>query len=454
MIYDLIVIGGGPGGYLAAERAGAAGLKVLCIEKGNLGGVCLNEGCIPSKALLHSAKLLDYAKSGDKYGVYVKDVVFDHQKVIKRKEKTVRTLVAGVKAKLKQNNVDVVTEAAYLKGRNADGFTVSVGQNEYTAKRLVIATGSSPIIPPIPGLQDGLSSGFVLTNKEILDLQEIPESLVVIGGGVIGLEMASYYNSAGAKVTVIEMMDKIAGNTDADVSDILLKEYRQKVIDFKLSCKVVKLNTNSVEYQKDGIVESIKASKVLLSIGRKPNTQGLGLENAGIELLRGAICVDDKMRTNVAGIYACGDVTGKMMLAHVAYRQAEVCINNILGKADVMRYSAIPNVIYTNPETAGIGETEDTAKEKGIDCESVVLTMKYSGRYVAENEQGNGICKLIKNKKYNTLIGVHMIGSYASEIIYGVAPMIECEMRIEDIKEIVFPHPTVSEVIREGIFEL
>ncbi len=278
--------------------------------------------------------------------------------------------------------------------------------------------------------------------------------MVVIGGGVTGLEMASYYNSAGAKVTVIEMMDKIAGNTDADVSDILLKEYRQKGIDFKLSCKVVKLNTNSVEYQKDGIVESIKASKVLLSIGRKPNTQGLGLENAGIELLRGAICVDDKMRTNVAGIYACGDVTGKMMLAHVAYRQAEVCINNILGKADVMRYSAIPNVIYTNPETAGIGETEDTAKEKGIDCESVVLTMKYSGRYVAENEQGNGICKLIKNKKYNTLIGVHMIGSYASEIIYGVAPMIECEMRIEDIKEIVFPHPTVSEVIREGIFEL
>lgn len=454
MIYDLIVIGGGPGGYLASERAGGAGLKTLCIEKANLGGVCLNEGCVPSKALLYSAKILDYAKGGEKYGVTVQNVTFDHAAVIKRKDKVVRTLVAGVKAKLKQNKVETVNATAVIKGRTAEGFVVSAGEQEYIGKRLLIATGSVPAIPPIPGLKEGIQSGFCLTNKEILDLKQIPESLTVIGGGVIGLEMASYYHSAGSKVTVIEMLDHIAGNTDSDITDILLKEYTKKGIDFKLSAKVVKVNNDSVEYEKDGKTELVKADKVLVSIGRRADTAGLGAENIGLELNRGMVVVDDRMRTNVAGVYACGDVTGKMMLAHVAYRQAEVCINNILGKKDIMRYNAVPSVIYTNPEVAGIGETEATAKAKGIDVEKVVLTMKYSGRYVAENEQGNGICKILKDKKNQTLVGVHMIGSYASEIIYGVAPMIECEMRIEDIKEIIFPHPTVSEIIREGIFEL
>jgi dihydrolipoamide dehydrogenase len=191
----------------------------------------------------------------------------------------------------------------------------------------------------------------------------------------------------------------------------------------------------------------------LVSVGRKADTAALGAESIGLELNRGFVKTDRRMRTNVAGVYACGDVTGEMLLAHVAYRQAEVCINNILGKNDVMRYNAVPSVIYTNPEVAGIGETEKTAKDKGIDAEAVVLSMRYSGRYVAEVEQGNGICKLIVDKKNQRLIGVHMIGSYASEIIYGVAPMIECEMRLEDIKQIIFPHPTVSEIIREGIFE-
>lgn len=453
MIYDLIVIGGGPGGYLASERAGSAGLKTLCIEKANVGGVCLNEGCIPSKSLLHSAKIFDYAKGGEKYGVTAENVVLDQSVVIKRKDKVVRTLVAGVKAKLKQNGVEVVNATATIKERTAEGFVVTAGDAEYIGKRLLIATGSVPSLPPIPGLKEGLQSGFCLTNKEILDLKEIPESLTVIGGGVIGLEMASYYHSAGSKVTVIEMLDHIAGNTDSDISDILLKEYTKKGIDFKLSAAVVKVNEDSVEYKKDGKTESVKADKVLVSIGRRAQTEGLGAENIGLELNRGTVVVDERMRTNVAGVYAVGDVTGKMMLAHVAYRQAEVCVNHILGKKDMMRYNAVPTVIYTNPEVAGIGETESTAKAKGLDVDKVVLSMNYSGRYVAENERGTGICKILRDKKNQTLVGVHMIGSYASEIIYGVAPMIECEMRIEDIKEIVFPHPSVSEIIREGIFE-
>jgi dihydrolipoamide dehydrogenase len=453
MIYDLIVIGGGPGGYLASERAGAAGLKTLCIEKANVGGVCLNEGCIPSKTLLHAAKILDYAKNAKKYGVSVENATLDHAAVIKRKEKVVRTLVAGVKAKLKQNNVELVNGSGVIKGRSENGFVVAVADQEYTGQRLLIATGSVPAIPPIPGMKEGLQSGFCITSKEVLDLERVPESLVVIGGGVIGLEMASYYRSAGSNVTVIEMLDHIAGNTDKDISDILMKEYEKKGIVFHLSAKVVKINQDSVEYEKDGKTESVKADKVLVSVGRKADTAALGAESIGLELNRGFVKMDRRMRTNVAGVYACGDVTGEMLLAHVAYRQAEVCINNILGKNDVMRYNAVPSVIYTNPEVAGIGETEKTAKDKGIDAEAVVLSMRYSGRYVAEVEQGNGICKLIVDKKNQRLIGVHMIGSYASEIIYGVAPMIECEMRLEDIKQIIFPHPTVSEIIREGIFE-
>lgn len=454
MIFDLIVIGGGPGGYLASERASGAGLKTLCIEKANVGGVCLNEGCIPSKSLLHSAKIFDYAKDSEKYGVTASNVTLDQSVVIKRKDKVVRTLVAGVKAKLKQNNVEVVNATAVIKGRSADGFIIKAGDSEYVGKRLLIATGSVPSLPPIPGLKEGLQKGFCLTNKEILDLKEIPERLTVIGGGVIGLEMASYYRSAGSHVTVIEMLDHIAGNTDSEISEILLSEYTKKGIEFKLSSAVVKINEDSVEYKKVGNIESVKADKVLVSIGRRAQTEGLGTESIGLELNRGMIVVDDKMRTNVAGVFAVGDVTGKMMLAHVAYRQAEVCVNNILGKKDIMRYNAIPSVIYTNPEVAGIGETESSAKAKGIDVNKVVLSMNYSGRYVAENERGTGICKILTDKKNQTIVGVHMIGSYASEIIYGVAPMIECEMRIEDIKEIVFPHPTVSEIIREGIFEI
>ena len=308
-------------------------------------------------------------------------------------------------------------------------------------------------MPPIPGLKEGLASGFVLTNREILELQEIPERLVVIGGGVIGLEMASYFNTAGSKVTVVEMLNKIAGPTDAEISKILQKNYEKKGVTFKLGARVTEVTAKGVVYELNGNKETVEADKVLLSIGRRPSTNGLGLENIGVNTERGAIKTDEQGRTNVAGVYAAGDVNGSHMLAHVAYRESEVAINTILGKKDHMRYNAVPSVIYTNPEVACVGETEESAKAKGMDVACVNLTMKYSGRYVAENEGGDGICKLIIDKKRNRLVGVHMIGNYSSEIIVSAVTMIETEMRIEDIKEIIFPHPTVCEIIREGIFE-
>lgn len=454
MVYDLIVIGGGPAGYLAAERAGHAGLKTLLIEKRSVGGVCLNEGCVPSKALLYSAKIADNAKHGDKYGVIAQNVSINHEAVVQRKNKVVNTLVSGVKGKLKKNKVTLIEGVGTIEGKNTEGYEIKVNDETHIAKRLLIATGSMPIVPPIPGTKEGIEKGTVLTNREILDLKTVPSSLVIVGGGVIGLEMASYFNSAGSKVTIIEMLDHIAGNTDKEISEILMKNYQKKGIEFKLGAKVVEIKDGAVVYEENGQTLSAEAEKVLMSIGRKAVTEGLGLEKIGVETERGRIKTDNRGRTNIPEVYAAGDVNGYSMLAHTAYREAEVCINNILGKKDIMRYNAIPSVIYTNPEVGSVGETEETAKKKGIDFEAVKISMMYSGRYVAENEGGDGICKVLIDKKYRKVIGVHMIGNYSSEIIYGAGIMIETEMRVNDIKELVFPHPTVCEIIREAIFEI
>ena len=452
-IYDLIVLGGGPAGYNAAERAGKAGLKTVVIEKRALGGVCLNEGCIPSKSLLYSGKIYNYAQHSDLYGVTFEGASIDQKKVVERKNRVVKTLVSGIGSKMKKAKVKVVDAEGYIEGRDENGFNVKAGGEVYTGKQMLIATGSMPVVPPIPGLRENLETGFVMTNREILDLTEIPGELVVIGGGVIGLEMASYFNSVGSHVTVVEMLDHIAGPTDQGISKILLGNYTKKGVDFKLGCKVTAVGDGKVTFEENGKTQSVKADKVLCSIGRRAVTQGYGLENLNVALDRGAIITDEFMKTNVAGLYAAGDVNGKIMLAHTAYREGEVAINNILGKRDRMRYNAIPSVIYTNPEVGSVGETEESAKAKGLDVEVKTVSMLYSGRYLAENEGGDGICKLIVDKKYDRLVGVHMIANYASEIIYGAAMMIETEMKLDNIKEVVFPHPTVCEVIREALFE-
>ena len=330
----------------------------MCIrDRRFLGGVCLNEGCVPSKALLNSAKILDYAKHGDTYGVITTGATIDQKAVITRKNKVVKTLVAGIKSQLKENKVTVVNGFGEIVGREGEIITVAVGTEQYQAKRLLIASGSEAIVPPIPGAKDGLAAGFVLTNREILDLDVIPESLVVVGGGVIGLEMASYFNSVGSKVTVIEMLDKIAGPTDREISAILQKNYEKKGVTFKLKSQVTAITADAVEFEDADGKQSVPAAKVLLSIGRRAVTTGFGLENLGVYVDKGRIVTDDTGQTNVPGVYATGDVNGVWMLAHVAYRESEVVINNLTGKQDTMRYHAVPSVIYTNPEVACVGET-------------------------------------------------------------------------------------------------
>ncbi|MCL2703852.1 MAG: dihydrolipoyl dehydrogenase [Defluviitaleaceae bacterium] len=449
--YELIIIGGGPAGYLAAERAAQGGMNVLLFEKRKLGGVCLNEGCMPTKTLLHSAKLYYQALNGKAYGVSAESVSFDHGSVVSRKNKVVKTLVSGVTAKMKGHKISVINETAVIAGKSNGVFAVNAGNDTYEARLLLVAAGSEAVIPPIPGLKEGLSSGFVMTSREILDTEHLPQKLAIIGGGVIGLEMAAYFATAGSKVTVIEMLDKIAGYTDGEISAMLQNELAAKGIDFRLGCKVVKIGEKTVEYEKDG-VHTVEADAVLLSIGRKASAAELGLENIGVYTERGAIVTDNNLRTNVPGCYAAGDVNGKSMLAHTAYREAEAAVNHMLGKRDSMRYDAIPAVIYTSPEVSGVGETEESAREKGLNYSVKKLSMRYSGRFIAETDHADGLCKLLLETGSNRLIGAHLIGNYASEIIYGAAMMIESRWPADDLKEIVFPHPTVSEIIKETLF--
>ena len=460
-MYDLAIIGGGPGGYVAAGRAGEAGLSVVLFEKNEVGGVCLNEGCIPTKTLLYSAKVYDYTRHADRYGVQVDASSVDFGAIFKRKVKVVRKLVGGVKAQLRNAQVEVVKGEAVIQGRSAEGIvTIASGEATYEARNLLVCTGSEAAVPPIPGLREGLGT-TVVTNREILSLEEQPGRLVVIGGGVIGMEFASFFNSIGTEVIVIEMLPKILGPMDDEISAMLQAQYAKKGVEFHLSCKVVAVEGNEVVYETpDGETRRAAGDKILVSVGRRANLQGIGLENIGVELALNpagrpyGIKVDEKMRTNVPGVYAAGDVTGFSMLAHTASREGEVAVNTILGRPDAMRYNAIPGVVYTNPEVAGVGVTEAEAAAKGLDHTVLKLPMAFSGRFVAENERGEGLCKVIIGAKDHKVLGVHMLGNPCSEIIQSACIAIEEGLTVEELKAVVFPHPTVSEIFKETLFTI
>ena len=453
-LFDLLVIGGGPGGYLCAERAAQGGLKVALFEKRALGGTCLNEGCIPTKTLLNSSKMYRHATESTAFGVTVTGATYDHAKVIDRKNKVVKTLVSGVGATMSANKVTVISGDAKIAGRVEGGFAVEANGTTYNGRRLAIASGSETVVPPMPGLREGLASGFVVTNREVLDMKELPKDLVVIGGGVIGLEMAYYFASVGVKVTVIEMMPKIAGSTDPEICKVLQDAFVKRGMVFKLSSKVLEVKANSVVYEENGEKKEIACDKVLLSAGRKPSTANMGLETLGLEMDRAAIVVDRHLCTTVQNVYAIGDCNGKVMLAHTAYREAEVAVNHMLGRPDEMRYNAIPSVLYSDPEVASVGLSADAAKEQGMNIKEVKVPMIYAGRYVAENENGKGFIKLVVDTDRKRLVGCHMVGSYASEIIMTATMMVDTELTPNRLQKMVFPHPTVGEIIREALFQI
>lgn len=447
MSHDLIIVGAGPGGYVMAERAAHHGKKVLLVEKKHLGGVCLNWGCIPTKTLLNSAKHYVHAKEAPEFGVSTGEVSFDLSKAMAWKNDVIKTLRAGIGGMMKKYKVEVVNGEATLLGPGK----VKVDDTVYTATDVVLATGGSPFVPPIPGADQE----HVMTSKEILDLAEMPKTLAVIGGGVIGVEFASFFSSLGVKVDVIEMLDEIIPFMDRGQAKDFRKALKGKV-DFNLGCRVTAIDGHDVKFTtKDGQEKSVQADVVLMSVGRQPNLKGMGFDEAGLDMDRRGIITDDQMRTNLPNVYAIGDVTGKSQLAHSATRMGEVALNTILGKRDHFRTHAIPWAVYSMPEIAGCGMTEEQAKEAGHEIETASLPLLMSGRFLAENgKKGPGAVKVIKDKNTDVLLGVHAFGGCCSEFIFGAAVMIESELRVKDIQEIIFPHPTVGEVMRDTMFQL
>lgn len=448
MKYDVAIIGGGPAGYTAAERAAASGLSTILFEKNALGGVCLNEGCVPTKTLLYSAKVYDTIKHASKYAVKAENPTFDFPKIIARKNKVVKKLTAGIRMKMTEHGVVVVNGEAEIKGRANDGtITVACGEETYEAANLLLCTGSETVTPPIPGL----SETAYWTSREALQTKELPASLVIIGGGVIGMEFASFFNSMGTEVHVVEMLDKILGPMDRELSEMLQAEYAKRGIKFYLSHKVTAIHEGEVTVEKDGESFIINGEKVLLSVGRRPVTKGFGLETLDVEPFRSGIKVNQYMQTSLPNVYACGDITAFSLLAHTAVSEAEVAIRHIMGKAgNGMSYKAIPGVVYTNPEIAGVGKTEEELQAEGTPYTVKKLPMAFSGRFVAENEQGNGVCKLILLED-ETIIGAHMLGNPASELIVIAGIAIEKGMKADELRSIVFPHPTVGEIIKEAL---
>lgn len=444
-IYDLAIIGAGPGGGDSACFAAINGLKTIVFEKANMGGVCLNEGCIPTKTILHSAHIYHKAgPDGRKYAVSAEGVTVEMDKLIARKNKIIKKLSAGIRGELKNHSVELIMAEAILKGKDAEGhFQIEAGGDTYTAKRVLLATGSTSFIPPIPGLDQTP----YWTNKEALDSKELPTSLTVIGGGVIGMEFVSFYSTMGVPVTVVEMLPKILGPVDEEISEEVMKIFEKKGVKFHLNTKVVEVAPGKVMAETpDGERITIESDKIMISVGRRPVTQGLGLENLNVAIERGAIVVDEHMQTSVPGIYACGDITGQSLLAHVARREGQVAVHHMLGKNDSMSYKAVPSIVYTDPEIAAVGATERELKIHDIPYEVIRLPMAFSGRFVIENEQVNGMCKVLVNEQ-KQILGAHLLGNTTSEFITIITMAVEKGMTTEELSRIIFPHPTICEIL-------
>ncbi len=455
MNYFLAIIGGGPAGYTAAEKAAQAGKDVVLFEQNALGGTCLNVGCIPTKTLLYSAKQYYNAQNAAKYGVKAENVTFDYTKIAQRKTKVVRKLVAGIKQRLNNEHCTVVNGAASVVSRTDEKVVIACGEETYEAENLLICTGSNNFVPSIPGLKD---NPVVWDSTDALAATVLPQSMVIVGGGVIGMEFATLYHELGVQVTVIEAMPTILPNLDQEVVAILLEKYKKSGIQILTDTKVLELQGNRV-LTTNGEYE---AEHVLVSVGRRANLQGLEALN-DLEMHRGGIVVDDFMKTNLANVYAAGDVTGKIMLAHVASRQAEVAVGRMLKQIPVQRiaYNAIPSVVYTNPEIASVGMTEREVSQfyqdmEGKSAEEVQdmyevhkLPMTYSGRFVAENEGETGLCKMIVDKRNQTVLGVHLIGNPCSEFISSASFAVRMGYTVSEMQQVVFPHPTVSEILKE-----
>ena len=441
----LAIIGGGPAGYTAAEKASKAGKDVVLFEQNAVGGTCLNVGCIPTKSLLYGAKQYYNATHAAKYGVTAENVSFDFAAMQKRKTIVVRKLVAGIKQRLNNEHCTLVSGFASVVSRTDECVTIECNGETYEAENLMICTGSTNFVPPIPGIKDNPA---VWDSTDALNATELPKSIIIVGGGVIGMEFATLYHELGVPVTVIEALPTILPNLDPEVVTVLADKYKKAGINILTSTKVESIDGGKV--MANGV--AYEAERILVSVGRRANLNGLEALN-DIELNRGAIVIDDFCKTNLPNVYACGDVTGKIMLAHVAARQAEVAIGRMLKQIPLQRiaYNAIPSVVYTNPEIASVGITESQAEAMSIPVEVRRLPMTFSGRVMAENEGETGLCKMIVDAKNHSVLGVHMIGNPCSEFVSAASFAVRMGYTTAEFQQVVFPHPTVSEILHEII---
>jgi dihydrolipoamide dehydrogenase len=410
-------------------------------------------GCIPTKTLLNSAKHYVHALEGEKFGVKVTNVSFDWTAMQAWKGEVVEKLRGGIAMTEKKLGVEVLAAEAKLLGPGK----VEVNGTVHESPAIIIATGSTPAMPPIPGSKDNPK---VVDSTGLLALKEVPKRLCVIGGGVIGVEFAGLFAALGSTVEVVEMMDEIVPFMDKEMAPILRKA--MKGVSFRLGCKVERIEGATVCYKtKEGADAKAEADLVLMAVGRRPVLDGWGAKEAGLSFTPKGIVVDERMRTNLPGVWAVGDVTGKSLLAHSAYRMADVAVADLLSGggaargSNVMRYDAVPWAVYGITEAAGVGTTEQEAQAKGVAIKKATVTLKVSGRFCAENGfAAPGSVKVIADKATDRILGVHVVGAYASEMIWGAAALIEQELRVSDAKEIIFPHPTVCEAIRDALFEL
>ena len=441
----VLVIGGGPGGYVAAIRAAQMGGKVTLVEKDELGGTCLNRGCMPTKAMLHTSEIYEQATNSANIGIIGADVQVDWEKVQGFRASVVERLTSGVKALLRLNKVTVVNGEAVFTGPK----TVKAGNQELTADKVIICAGSYPIIPGIPGLKE---SKATIDSTACLSLDHIPESLVVIGGGVIGLELGSVYRRYGTKVTVVEMQPRLLPLMDGELTMLAEAKLKSEGLEILTSTSVVSVadtdkGANVTIKGPDG-EKVIEAEKILVCVGRGPNTAGLALDKAGIGVKDGFIQTNEKMETNVPGVYAVGDCTGKLMLAHAAMAMGEVAAENALGGDRVFKPEMSPSCAYIGPEFAGVGYTEERAKELGIAYKVGKFPTSGNGRSLVAGHT-DGMIKILSGEKYGEILGVHILAPSATELIEEAALAITLEATVKEFTETIHCHPTVAEAVRE-----
>jgi len=445
-MYKIIVIGGGPGGYVAAIKAAQMGAKVALIEKHKIGGVCLNYGCIPTKTLLRSAKLYDDIMKASTFGIDIEDtnqVSLNWDKLMERKNQVVNQLVGGVEHLLKHNGVDVIYGEADVKTPKL----VQVDDQSYTCEHLILATGSTPFIPEIPGLKESISTGHSITSMGAIALKGRPDTLTILGGGVIAVEFATLYNSLGTEVTLLQRSDTLLKALDVDVQKLITRHLKKSGVKVITGVDIQAVNKNTVIYQVKGKDKEVSSDHILVSLGRRARLKGL--DHLGLKVDRGGVLTDDHMETNLPGVYAIGDMNGKYMLAHVASAEGIVAVEAIMGEKKTIDYNKVPSCIYSFPEVGVVGLSEQAARDEGRNVQTSVFPLSANGKALAEGES-TGFVKIVFDDTYGEVLGVHIVASHATDMIAEAVASLELEATVHDLAKTVHPHPTLSEIVMEA----